>query len=223
MKLEDGLAIYQQLDPNFWQFTKELERKAGEMLKLLVDDNYKPRDSDKAEAHKLLDEIETWKAGCDKEKKGDYAIRNSPSDVWNAFRRAMTAQKDLDALHAIMTLTGFGKSTRTAKRATAVLRMFKPREWGVVDWRAAAMTKQLELSGWNVDEALRQPPHDEAPWNTYEMINDWLALDLNKIYRSKRSESLQYTAHVEMAIFGLSFKVERWNRSDRGIFHQMSS
>jgi hypothetical protein len=31
MKLEDGLAIYEQLDPNFWQFTKELESKAGEI------------------------------------------------------------------------------------------------------------------------------------------------------------------------------------------------
>ena len=73
MRLEDGLAF------SYWDFTLELERKAAEMLRILVDDNYQPSDSDKAKAHELMDEIESWKAGCDKEKKGNYAIRNSPS------------------------------------------------------------------------------------------------------------------------------------------------
>jgi len=211
MKLEDGLVIYEQLGD--WKFTKELEGKAAEMLKLLLDDNYQPDDSDRSKARSLLDEIETWKAGCDAEKKGYYAIQNSPSDVWDAFRRATRAQQDLEALRAIMTLTGFGRTTGTAKRASAVLRMFNPNEWGVVDWRAAAMMKQLKLSNWDVDEALREPGHDKEPWDTYKDINDWLAIDLNQTYRRKRSESLQRTADVEMAIFGLSFKVERWNRT----------
>ncbi len=107
-----------------------------------------------------IQQQETGRAGCDKEKKGNYAIRNSPSDVWNALRGAMKAHKELDAIRSIMTLIGFGKTTGTSKRATAVLRMFKPNEWGVVDWRAAAMMKQLELYDWNVDEALRRPAHD---------------------------------------------------------------
>ena len=83
---------------------------------------------------------------CDADKKGNYAIQNSPSDVWNAFRLAMRARTDIEVLRAIMTLKGFGRTTGTAKRASAVLRMFKPDEWGGVDWRAAAMVKQLEPS-----------------------------------------------------------------------------
>lgn len=117
MKLEDGLAIYEQFDLTFWQFTEELERKAREMLKVLVDDNYKPRDSDKAEAHKLLDEIETWKSGCDKEKKGYYAIQNSPSDVWDALLRAMKAQKDLDALRVNHDIDGLWKNHQNCQKS----------------------------------------------------------------------------------------------------------
>jgi hypothetical protein len=111
-----------------------------------------------------------------------------------------------------MTLEGFGKTSKTAKRASAVPRIFKPSDWGVVDWRVAAMLKQLELNDWNVDEALSRPVYDEKPWITYIEINDWLTLDLNAIYRAKRNKSLQLTADVEMAIFSLSFKVPRWNR-----------
>jgi hypothetical protein len=212
LNLQDGLNLYKQ-DLKFWEFTERLERTAAEIFPLLVDDNYQPTDSDKAEAHKLLDEIETWKAGCDKEKKGDNAIQNSKSDVWDAFRRAMKADKDLDALHAIMNLKGFGGTSRTAKRATAVLRMFKPNDWGVVDWRAAAMKDHLKLYDWNVDEALAHQPRDKTPWDTFVEIGDWDAIDLNEVYRSKRGcePSLQRTADVEMAIYSLSFKIPLWN------------
>jgi len=70
VKLEDGLLIYQS-NTKFWEFTLRLERTAADMLKLLVDDNYQPLDDDKRKAHQLLDEIETWKADCDEEKKGN--------------------------------------------------------------------------------------------------------------------------------------------------------
>jgi hypothetical protein len=215
MTLENGLLIYEKLDPKFWQFTRELERKAAGLLSPLLNDEYRPNDSDKCVVQNLLDEVETWKAGCDDEKKGLYAIQNSPSDVWNAFQSAVRARRDLDALRPIMTLTGFGRTSGTAKRATAVLRIFKPHEWGVVDWRVAAMLKELELRNWNVDDVIKQPPHDTQPWDTYIEINDSLAVDLNEIYRSKRSGFLPRTADVEMAIFGLSFKVEGWNRAQQ--------
>ena len=136
--------------------------------------------------------------------------RQSP----DAFRRAMREQQDLDSLRAnVPVAQGLWKNTGMAKRATAVLRMFKPDQLGVVDWRAAAMMNQLELSNWNVDEAVAKPPRDKEPWDTYIEINDQLAVELNKTYRSKRRASLPRTADVEMAIFGLSFKVEGWNRT----------
>jgi hypothetical protein len=47
MTLDDGLAIYKGWDSVFWDFTQRLEKDAAEILKLLVDDNYQPDDSDK--------------------------------------------------------------------------------------------------------------------------------------------------------------------------------
>jgi hypothetical protein len=85
--------------------------------------------------------------------------------------------------------------------------MFKPNDWGVVDWRAAAMLKQLELSNRSVDEALSQPVHDEKAWDTYNEIEEWLAFDLNEMYRNRITESLRRAADVEMAVFALSFKL----------------
>ncbi len=212
MKLEDFSEAYEQLDPTFWDFTRKLERKGSDLLPLLSDAGYMPNDINKCEAHRLLDEIETWKAGCDAEVKGNFAIQNSPSDVWNALQGGVTAQSDIAALRSIMTLTGFGRTNGMAKRASAVLRMLKPEEWGVVDWRAAGVLRELALRGWNIDDVVTLPPNDRAPWDTYSEINAALAVEFNQIYRSKRSTGLPRTADVEMVIYAVSFKVNGWNR-----------
>lgn len=94
-----------------------------------------------------------------------------------------------------MRLTGFGASVdlvarqQPAKRASAVLRMFNPKDWGVVDWRTGYMLWVLQEKKWNVPQAItlaksasRQSA--EAQW---KMINKVLAIHLNNIYRQQRT------------------------------------
>jgi hypothetical protein len=122
------------------------------------------------------------------------------------------------ALLAIMRLEGFGKTKdedsrqQRAKRASAVLRMFRPRDWGVVDWRTAAMIWALNQKNWDVRQAIslvkadyptRQKAKDE-----WDEIDEKIAAEvLNARYRANRTASLPDAADIEMAVFGLSFEV----------------
>jgi hypothetical protein len=160
----------------------------------------------------LLEDIELWKAGCLRDLTG-YAVQNSEQAVWNAFRNAMNARTDLDALRSIMQLKGFGSfpdeefgGQRPAKRATAVVRIFKPEEWGVVDWRTAAMLGHLNESNWDVDQAMVLAKKENADdlRETFQMINEDGACAYNQMYRVRREPALPRTADVEMAVFGLS-------------------
>jgi len=211
MNLLDGLNYYKK-NPDEWKFTLEVENSAVDVLKLISQHGDQPNASALAAAHHLLREIEKWKAMCLKERMGN-AERNSQRDVWGAFRGALDARNDRDAILSIMQLRGFGSSRdmesgqRRAKVATAALRFLKPESWGVVDWRTAAMLGLLVESKGNVDQALLMAKKHDAQdlREAYDLIDEDGACAYNQMYRDRRATpSFPRTVDVEMAIFGLS-------------------
>ncbi len=229
--LLEARTWYEKSDLSFWSFTQELERFAAKMKDVIA------RGDRGAAATKfadlLLQAIELWKAGCIEEQTG-WAVHNKPDEIWDAFRDAiafMDAGDDIKALLAIMRLKGFGKTKdadsrqQRAKRASAVLRMFRPRDWGVVDWRTAAMIWALNQKSWDVRRAIslvkadyptRQKAKDE-----WDEIDEKIAAEvLNARYRANRSDTLPDAADVEMAVFGLSFEVWSANTAIRNSHRQ---
>src|ERR1035438_7338721 len=108
MNLLDGLNNYKQ-GSKFWKFTIDIESSASEVLKLISFFGGQPNSAALAAAHVLLIDIEKWKAMCLKERMGN-AGQNSPQALWNAFRGAVDARDDLEAILSIMQLRGFGSS-----------------------------------------------------------------------------------------------------------------
>lgn len=218
MTLLEARAWYEKSDLSFWSFTQELESFAAKMKDVIA------RGDRGAAATKfadlLLQAIELWKAGCIEEQTG-WAVENQPGEIWDAFRDAlahMDAGEDAKALLAIMRLKGFGSSVdedsrkQRAKRASAVLRMFNPKHWGVVDWRTAAMTWALNEKKWDVPQALSlvkaDSPTSKKAKDEWDEIDEVIAAEvLNARYRANRTASLPDAADVEMAVFGLSFEV----------------
>ena len=216
--LVEARTWYVKSDLSFWSFTQELERFAAKMKDVIA------RRDRGAEATKfadlLLQAIELWKAGCIEEQTG-WAVQNQPEEIWDAFRDAiafMDAGDDIKALLAIMRLKGFGKTKdaesrqQRAKRASAVLRMFRPRDWGVVDWRTAAMILALNQKNWDVRQAISfvkaDYPTSRKAKNEWDEIDEKIAAEvLNARYRANRAISLPDAADIEMGVFGLSFEV----------------
>jgi hypothetical protein len=208
----DGLDYFKQYSDSDWQFTLEVERSANEVLKLISLYGAQPNSAALAAAHGLLVKIEKWKAMCLKERMGN-AEQNSQQDVWNAFRGALGARDDLAAILSIMQIKGFGSSRdeasgqRRAKVATAALRLLKPEDWGVVDWRTIAMLGLLKKTTGNVDEALvlarKEKPAELRL--ALDLVDERGACAVNLEYRAMRGAApLARTVDVEMAIFGLS-------------------
>jgi hypothetical protein len=201
MSLLEARRWYEKSDLSFWSFTQELERFAAKVKDVIA------RRDRGAEATKfadlLLQAIELWKAGCVEEQAG-WAVHNKPDEIWSAFRDAiafMDAGDDIKALLAIMRLKGFGKTRdadsrqQRAKRASAVLRMFGPRDWGVVDWRTAAMIWALNEKNWDVRQAISlvkaDYPTRQKAKKEWDVIDEKIAAEvLNARYRANRSHSL---------------------------------
>ncbi|HYW40219.1 MAG TPA: hypothetical protein VE957_19090 [Terriglobales bacterium] len=216
--LLEARAWYENSDLSFWNFTKELEQFAAKMKRVIARGDRGPEAVTFADL--LLRAIELWKAGCIEEQTG-WSVANQPEEIWDAFRDAlacMEAGDDAKALLAIMRLKGFGSSVdedsrqQRAKRASVVLRMFNPKDWGVVDWRTAAMTWALNEKNWDVPQALvlmkADSPTRKKAKDEWDEIDEKIAADvLNARYRANRSDSLPDAADVEMAVFGLSFEV----------------
>lgn len=212
MNLLDGLNYYKQYSDSDWDFTLRVESSAVDVLKMISQHGDQPSVSALNAAHALLIDIEKWKAMCLKERMGN-AERNSTQVVWDAFRDAVNARNDLEAILSIMQLRGFGSSKdeesgqRRAKVATAALRFLKPDTWGVVDWRTVAMLGFLSKSNDDVDQALQLAKKENAAnlRRVFDIIDENGACAVNQIYRNKRANpSFPRTVDVEMAVFGLS-------------------
>jgi hypothetical protein len=215
MTLLDGFDYYKTYSKSDWSRTLKVEGSAVNVVKLIREWGDVPTAASLREAYTLLLDMEEWKAMCLHDRMGN-AGQNSQRAVWDAFRGALNAQTDRDCLLSIMRLKGFGASRdeetgqRRAKVATAALRFLKPDEWGVVDWRTAAILGFLEKSKGDVDQAVvlaRRWNADDLRKNVYEMIDEKAACEYNQMYRNMRTpSSLPRTVDVEMALFGLSMK-----------------
>ena len=155
MVLSDGLsiAIADQKRHGFWMLTERLEKQANDIKMKVHDSSVNAGNEDLTHAKQLLIEIEKWKAMCIGERMGA-AESNSTELIWESLRGAIMARNDLDALQSVMHLRGFGRAEdletgqRRAKVATSVLRFLFPEEWGVVDWRIAAVSSNSSISVW---------------------------------------------------------------------------
>jgi hypothetical protein len=211
MNLLDGLNYYKEYSDSDWKFTVKVDTAAATVLQLMNDYGKQPNATALATAHRLLMDIEKWKAMCLKERMGN-AEQNSEQAVWNAFRGAIEARTDLDAILSIMQLKGFGSARdeesgqRRAKVATAALRFLKPDSWGVVDWRTTAMLGLLKSSGGDVDQALKLAKKQNANdlRKALDIIDENGACAVNQMYRAKTNPTLPRAVDVEMAVFGLS-------------------
>ena len=214
MNLLDGLSHYKQCSDSYWNRTLEIENSAAHVVKLVAQCGAEPDTPALLAAYSLLLDIEEWKAMCLHDRMGN-AGQNSQPAVWNAFRGALDAHDDRDAILSIMQLKGFGSTRddetgqRRAKVATAALRFLKPDRWGVVDWRTAAMLAFLDESKGGVDQALLLAGKWKADdlRETYKMIDEKGACVYNQMYRDRRTTPFFPRAvDVEMALFGLSLK-----------------
>jgi hypothetical protein len=213
--LSDGLNLYKTSSSSDWNRTLRIERSALAVVELIAQHGANPTPSALRAAYDLLLDIEAWKAMCLQQRMGK-AGHNPERTVWNAFRGALNAASDRDAILSIMQLKGFGSThddetgQRRAKVATAALRFLIPHKWGVVDWRTAAMLALLERSKGDVDQALllgkEQNSNDLR--DTYNLIDENGACAYNRVYRDMQPSScFPRTVDVEMALFGLSMMV----------------
>lgn len=211
----DGLNYYKTCTPSDWQRTLQIESSAVVVAKLISQYDNQPTPSALRAAYDLLLEIEKWKAMCLQQRMGN-AGQNSEQTIWNAFRGALHAQNDRDAILSVMQLKGFGSSRddetgqRRAKVATSAMRFLLPDRWGVVDWRTAAMLSFLGQSNSDVDQALllakKWTSNDLR--DAYDVIDENAACTYNQMYRDRRVTPLfPRTADVEMGLFGLSMMV----------------
>jgi hypothetical protein len=201
----------------YYKWAVLLEDHAQHILELLIQYESTPPPSAISEAKDFLLEVEKWKAGCLEQRIGN-ALENSEKAIWGAFQGALCATEDLSAIRAIMQLKGFGSSfdeetgQRRAKVATSVLRFFWPNQWGVVDWRNAAILGILKKSNWEVDRAITKARTVSARElrNVYEIIDEYAACEFNLDYRQLSENhpgQLPRAADVDMALFGLSLMV----------------
>lgn len=211
MNLLDGQNRYRQ-NAKEWKFTREIEKAAQDVCGLIIRDGDQPTPPALDDAYNLLIQIEVWKMMCMEERIGN-AKDNAKQLVWDAFRGALNASNDRDAIVSIMALKGFGRSRnmdfgglRPAKVASAAMRFLRPETWGVVDWRTAAILDRLNETNGGLDEALALCTESADVMRAYyAMINEDKACEYNQKYRDLRTTSFPRAADVEMAIFGLSF------------------
>lgn len=213
MNLFDGLKRYEQ-EASYSEWALSIELLAKEILPLLAQYDSSPSTYALEKVHMLLVEIEKWKAGCLQDRTGN-AVQNSNIHIWNALLEASKTTTDSQALLSIMRLKGFGSSRdsdsgqQRAKVATSVLRFLWPENWGVVDWRNAAMLGFLEKNGWDVEQSVIEAKlHPAREFRSiFDIIDEKGAAAYNEKYRELSQvhyNVLPRAADVDMSIFGLS-------------------
>lgn len=212
MDLIDGLNHYK--NNSFYQRTLNLEEEGKTLLQLISAKNKNPSPPDLEKAKQFLIAVEKWKADCLLQRMGN-ADKNSSKDIWDAIHESIMATSDRTKLLAIMKLKGFGSSVdentgqRRAKVATSVLRFLWPEDWGVVDWRIAAMLGFLEKNQWNIEKSIEEARSTQAQEhrNLFYIIDELGATEYNKKYRvlcTNKHPEITRAADADMAIFGLS-------------------
>jgi len=212
VELLDGLDQFKN-DFETWELTENNEKIAQQVLDFLTQFGDHPSEQALTTTKDFLVEVEKWKAMCLKER-AIYAVQNTEIAIWRAFRTALNAKNDIEAILSIMVLKGFGTSEdletsqRRAKAATAVLRFLMPDDWGVVDWRTTAMLSFLNQFNGNVDQSLFEAKkwHPSELRELFDIVDEHGACDINGQYRTMRNPyNLPRTADVDMALFGFSF------------------
>jgi len=207
MELGDGLSYYKQ-DRERWELSGRLESLALQVLDDIRTHGSQPPDQACDRALELLAGVEEWKLGC----SGGHARNNSPKQVWQALGEAAAAVDDHQMLAPIMRLSGFGSyvdsesGQQRAKMASAVLRFLCPENWGVVDWRNAAMLTFWDrcVGDCTATMALAKRETKVELRSLFSDIYMEAACSLNCRYRQMRSAALPRAADVDMALFGLS-------------------
>jgi hypothetical protein len=210
--LSTGLSEYRSTD--FYAEACALDERARALTALIVSTAGAPAASSLSEAKDFLIAVERWKAGCLEQRMGN-AATNTEGAIWEAFTNAIGATTDIEKLRSIMRLRGFGASIdpetgqRRAKVATSVLRFLLPEEWGVVDWRNAAMLGFLDKNNWIYSEAVSEATSTAASQlrECFDLINEGGAKSYNDRYREisqEHSVLLPRAADVDMALFGMS-------------------
>ncbi|MDH7500026.1 MAG: hypothetical protein QHH30_06525 [candidate division NC10 bacterium] len=207
----EGLEEFKK-NREYWNFTEELERRGEGVVQLLQKHGDSPPSREvMREAKAFLSEVERWK-GMSMQDQVKLAKSNPEAAIWRAFQRAMYARTDLEEVRSIMSLVGFGSSPhpetrlRRAKRATAVLRFLKPKDWGAVDWRTIELLRLLDKHSFDVEAALDEAKSENPRKLKRDLdhINEDWACEINRRYRAMRSPELPRAADVEMALFGFS-------------------
>lgn len=217
MKLIDGLKEYE--NSSYFQGAEKLEKDGAKVL-LLVE-NYGGYPNPPPEVLKkvkdFLIEVEKWKTP---NAKDYWAHSNEDESIWSALLNASNANDDSEKLLAIMKLSGFGKSNKSAKVASAVLRFLWPEKWGVVDWRIAAMF-EIMTEGFEDNDPASYIKDDYS--NIVEKAKAKAKFDFDKKYKfiyaadarkhvhkyrcmCEKIEQINRAADADMAIFGLSLK-----------------
>ena len=196
-------------------FTRRLESEALTIKDLLIKQSDSPSTNDLKEARAFLLDVELWKADCLEEKTG-LAAMNGNHEIWHALLGVINAVDDLRALRSVMTLVGFGSAKdeitgqRRAKRATAVMRFLEPDNWGVVDWRTAAFLCLYDHYKGDCEQVLKHGSNllsAKEARDTWDVINEQLALQYVQRYRTMRDAAFTRAVDVELALYGASFLV----------------
>ncbi|EOW9110998.1 hypothetical protein ACN1YD_003385 [Vibrio cholerae] len=181
----------------------KLEKEGAEILELISKYGVNPDYNVLKKAKQFLINVEHWKfMGLDMYQPNVH--RNCALDIWDALIIASESDSDLKQLESLMELSGLGKSVgkdgrRSAKVATAVLRMLYPEKWGVVDWRVGSILEVVDLRTKTINLS-----KVKNGYRRFKKIDAQQAVDMQLKYRMF---SDLRASDVDMALFNVSLEI----------------